>query len=198
MQVVKQVKILGLLLLAALAVPATAGAQDAAGARGNVDLSALDDGSLVDEDIEALSSEEKLKRGASKIEQMRATLGQTEQLLSSVRSKDGDIIKVNCINEKLASMKGFVKVAEQSYISLNDAAAGGDVGATKHHYTLISVAREKVRTLAGEAGLCTGEEVRFAGSAVIDVTTPDTGDGDFQMPDEAIFITDLPELTPYL
>lgn len=198
MQMLKKMRVCTLIVFALLGLSGAAGAQETRAGSVDVDLSSIDDGSLVDEDIDALSGPEKLKRGAAKIEQMRSVLGQTEQLLSSVRNKDGDIIKINCINEKLASMKGFVKVGEQSYISLNTAASSNDAGAAKHHYTLISVAREKVRTLAGEAGLCTGEEMRFAGSAVIDVTTPDTGDGDFELPDEAIFITDLPELTPYL
>src|SRR5690554_7162341 len=78
------------------------------------------DVSLVDEDIDAMPNSEKLTRGADKINQMRATLDQTNQLLENVRSQDEDIIRVNCVNEKVASMKGFVKVAEQSYTSLNE------------------------------------------------------------------------------
>lgn len=166
-------------------------------AEASVDLSALDDGSLVDEDIESLSGEEKLERGAAKIEDMRGGLDQTEDLLQTVRSRDSDIIKINCINEKLAAIKGFVKVSEQSYVSLDAAAKEADGGAENHHYTLISVAREKVSTLVAEAGLCTGEEMRFTGNAQIDVSTPETGDGEFEEPEATILVTDLPELTPY-
>lgn len=155
------------------------------------------DMSLVDEDIDAMSNSEKLSRGADKIKQMRGTLAQTNQLLENVRSQDEDIIRVNCVNEKVASMKGFVKVAEQSYTSLNSAVSANDDSAAKHHYTLISVGGEKVRSLASEAALCTGEEMRFAGTTQIDVDTPDTDDGSFAEPDDVLLVTDLPELTPY-
>src|SRR5690554_150994 len=155
------------------------------------------DVSLVDEDIDAMPNSEKLTCGADKINQMRATLDQTNQLLENVRSQDEDIIRVNCVNEKVASMKGFVKVAEQSYTSLNAAVSANDNSAAKHHYTLISVGSEKVRTLASEAALCTGEEMRFTGNTQIDVNTPDTTDGSFAEPDDVLLVTDLPELTPY-
>jgi hypothetical protein len=199
MQISNSLKCLALAAAIQLVGVSGAWAQNSPAERTNAaaDISGVDTISLMDEDIKSLSNKEKLSRGADKIEQMRATLAQTNQLLETVRNKDGDIIKVNCVNEKLASMKGFVKVGEQSYTSLNAAVSAGDDGAANHHYTLISVAREKVRTLAGEAGLCTGEEMRFSGSAQVDVTTPDTGNGEFDVPEDVILVTDLPELTPY-
>lgn len=163
----------------------------------SAEADSLGDMSLVDEDIEAIPNTEKLSRGAAKIEQMRGTLAQTNQLLERVRSQDEDIVRVNCVNEKVASMKGFVKVAEQSYTSLNAAVSAKDDGAATHHYTLISVGSEKVRTLASEAALCTGEEMRFSGDTEIDVNTPDTGEEGFEEPSDVLLVTDLPELTPF-
>ncbi|AWV89787.1 hypothetical protein [Bradymonas sediminis] len=182
------------LVLALQFVGATAvWAQDTAASEGI----AAGDVSLVDENIDAMSNAEKLSRGADKIKQMRGTLAQTNKMLENVRSQDEDIIRVNCVNEKVASMKGFVKVAEQSYTSLNGAVSAKDDGAAKHHYTLISVGGEKVRTLASEAALCTGEEMRFTGTTEINVETPDTVDDFFDEPADVFLVTDLPELTPY-
>lgn len=150
--------------------------------------------SLIDEDVEALTDDQKLERAAAKIEQMRQTVGSTQDLLESVRDGERDILKINCINEKLAAIKGFVKVSEESYVELKTAAEEGDPRATTHQYTLISVAHQRVGSLAGEARLCTGEERRFAGRSEIEVIQPRNGVEEVRPPEEDLIVEDLPEL----
>jgi hypothetical protein len=153
--------------------------------------------SLIDEDISALTNKQKLDRAAKKINQMRTTLGGISEMLQTVRDNERDILKINCINEKHAAIKGFVKVSEQSYGNLQTAANNADGGAADHHYTLVSVAHQKVQGLAEEARLCTGEERRFAGQSEIDVRQPTNGAEEVDVPEDDILVEDLPELTPY-
>lgn len=153
--------------------------------------------SLIDEDIKSLSGKEKLRRAAKKIDTMRKTAESTAELLASVRNEERDIIKINCINEKHAAIKGFVKVSEQSYINLKDAVDKGDGGAADHHYTLVAVANQKVRNLAEEARMCTGEERRFTGKAQVEVTKEDTADETIDASRDDLLGEDLQELTPY-
>jgi hypothetical protein len=161
------------------------------------DLANEENLSLIDEDISSLTNEQKLERAAQKIEGMRTTLGGVSELLQTVRDNERDILKINCINEKHAAIKGFVKVSEQSYVNLQTAVNEGDGGASDHHYTLISVADQKVQGLAEEASLCTGDEQRFAGQGEVDVRQPENGSEDVDMPEDDILVEDLPELTPY-
>ena len=154
--------------------------------------------SLIDEDIEALSSEQKMNRAAKKIDRMRTNLTRVTELLETVRDKERDIFKINCINEKHAAIKGFVKVSEQSYLNLKSATKSGDGAAADHHYTLIAVAHQKVRTLSEEAQLCTGEERRFTGEENVEVVEPESGAEDVNSAEgEEYIIADLPELTPF-
>ncbi len=154
--------------------------------------------SLIDEDVASLSNKQKLNRAEKKITRMRENLESTTELLQSVRDSERDVLKINCINEKLAAIKGFVKVSEQSYINLEGAVRKGDGGSAEHHYKLISVAHQKVRNLGAEANLCTGNERRFSGKRDIEVEQPTNGVEESDGPDgEDILYEELPELTPY-
>lgn len=184
-------------LLAQLLVVGAAFAQADESQTGPSDLTSDENLSLIDEDIESLSEQQKLDRAASKIKEMRNTESNVSELLERVRDDERDILKINCINEKHAAIKGFVKISEQGYVNLEEAVDKGDGGASTHHYTLISVAHQKVQSLSEEARLCTGEERRFAGRSQVDVTRPDGDVDDVNGPEDDFAVDDLPELTPF-
>ncbi|QDG52731.1 hypothetical protein FIV42_18890 [Persicimonas caeni] len=162
------------------------------------ELTSEDSLSLLDEDIDSLSNQEMLSRASKKVKTMRQTLARTGELLDTVQEKERDVLKVNCINEKQAAMKGFVKVSEQAYVNLETAAQKGDNAEAKHNYKLVSLGNQRVKSLSQEARLCTGEERRFAGKGDIEVVRPDNGKEEVDGPDEGDILTeDLPELTPY-
>lgn len=156
-------------------------------------------GSLIDEDIDSLSGTQRMERTQSKIATMKSTLELTDQLLGRARSQERDILKINCVNEKLAAIKGFVKVSEQSYVSLSDAVSRADEEASKHHYTLISIAGQKVSGLGEEARVCAGEEVRYAEDTLLDVTIdPDIIPEDESfLGDDPLVLEGLPKFSPY-
>ena len=156
-------------------------------------------GGVIDEDLDALTPAQMNERAANKIDAMRVTLESTTQLLESARDDERDILKINCVNEKLASIKGFVKVSEQSYVSLSDSVAANDSAASRHHYTLISIAGQRVSGLGEEARVCAGEELRYADDAVLEVSVdPGIGSPDEEfLGDERDVLDRLPELTPY-
>lgn len=141
---------------------------------------------ILDEDIDTLTSPQMIQRGRDKLDGMQVTLEGTGELLERARNQERDILKINCINENLASIKGFVNVAEQSYESLLESAEVEDEEATRHHYTLVSIAGQRVTSLGEQARVCAGEELRYAEDASLEVTIdPDIGD-----PDDGIFNDD--------
>lgn len=152
---------------------------------------------LIDEDVEGLSGQEKLDRGQKKIAEMKKSLNRTNSMLSKVRKEEKDLLKVNCINKKLAAIKGFIKVSEQSYANLKTAVQENDAEGANHHYTLVAIAHRKVRTLSEEALLCTGEEERYVGETDMDVETPDTADSVDETGQDETQLEDLPELSAF-
>jgi ABC-type transport system involved in cytochrome bd biosynthesis fused ATPase/permease subunit len=154
---------------------------------------------LIDEDIDALSNEQMLKRAQSKIQNAKSKLGDTNSMLEEARSKEKDIGKINCVNDKQAAIKGFLKVSEQSYVKLKQAVDTGDQQAAKHHYTLIAVSNQKVNKLTQEAQMCAGDIQRYSDETTVEMNVDDDMRSglDYLSQDETIGIMELPELTPY-
>jgi hypothetical protein len=154
---------------------------------------------LLDEDIETLTGPEMLQRSQRTIQSMRQVHDGTVETLERARNQERDIVKVNCLNEKLASIKGFLKVSEQSQASLGDAVDRGDDEASQHHYRLIAIAGHRVKGLAEEARVCAGEELRYADDTlletVIDPAMGNVDEGFFG--EDNLVLERLPKISPY-
>jgi hypothetical protein len=103
----------------------------------------------------AISDAEKLKRSSEAIASMRATAGQVTSQVEAARGEQ-DVVKLNCVNEKLAQIKGLLKVAEQSDAALQGAVARGDPAASTE-FSKIGIARSKADGLGNEARQCVGQ-----------------------------------------
>ena len=183
-----------------LGVATTAVAQNGAGSNGGMlaEFGQRNGNGLIDEDIESLQPAVMIERGDVKLESMRVVLESTTELLERTRTQERDIIKINCINENLASMKGFVNVGEQSYESLLVSAEGNDVDAARHHYTLVSIAGQRVTGLGEQARVCAGEELRFADDSSLEVRVdPDIGDPGQEVFGDEEALERPPKVTPY-
>lgn len=159
------------------------------------------------QDIEAefneASGEERFEIAQGRIETMQNAVESTGERLEKVRSEEKDIEKLNCINEKLAAMKGFLKVSEQSYGELREAGERKDESAQLHHFKLIAIAKDRSRNLEEEAMQCAGEVLQYVGDTDITWTAdPDIADLDPIVIDDDSYFDEyveerLPELTPY-
>jgi len=153
---------------------------------------------ILDEDIDSLTAAEMTERGQSKVDAMEVTLEGTTQLLETARSDERDILRINCINENLASIKGFVNVGEQSYESLLQGANASDVEAVRHHYTLVSIAGQRVTGLGEQARVCAGEELRYADDASLEVKIdPEIGNPDEEFVGDEEILERAPKVTPF-
>lgn len=70
--------------------------------------------------------------------------------------EEKDIVKLNCVNEKLTQMKAFLKVAEQADVALTEALATRSPGADAE-FSKIAIARTKVDGLRAESEQCIGQ-----------------------------------------
>jgi hypothetical protein len=102
-----------------------------------------------------LSGPEMLDRADRDVVRMKQVL---KQVLGRVEEARGekDIVKLNCVNEKLTQIKGLLKVAEQADISLQEAVARKDEGADAD-FAKVGIARGKVDQLRVEAEECIGQ-----------------------------------------
>jgi hypothetical protein len=103
----------------------------------------------------AIADADKLKRASEAIASIRASVGQVTSRVEVARSEQ-DVVKLSCVNEKLAQIKGLLKVAEQSDAALQGAVARGDPAADAE-FARIGIAKGKVDGLGNEAQQCIGQ-----------------------------------------
>lgn len=98
-----------------------------------------------------------------------------EQLKAEAR-KQKDVIKLNCINDKLLQIKQLLNILEEGTSKLALAIADGDHGERYHRYTVIKISGEKIGGLRDEAEACVGEEISYLGPLAVNVDQPDVPD----------------------
>jgi len=102
-----------------------------------------------------LTDAQKLEKSAGNLEQMKSALKGVLSKVEEARSEK-DVVKLNCVNEKLTQVKGLIKVAEQADIALHEALTAKDPAADAE-FTKIGIARSKVDALKGDAEQCIGQ-----------------------------------------
>jgi hypothetical protein len=115
---------------------------------------------------------QKLTRSATAVTQMRGTLKVVLGKLEEARNTK-DVVKLNCVNEKLTQVKGLLRISEQSDVALQEAVAKKDQTTADHEYTKVTIAQSKVETLRGEAEQCIGQlAFRTDENASVEVLVP--------------------------
>lgn len=116
----------------------------------------------------SLSSAEKQDRARSYLDEMREVLGHVLKLLKEAR-EEKDVIKVNCVNEKLTSIKGLIRISEQAEMTLQEALAKGEKDTATHEFHKISISHQKIKVLRSEAEQCVGELAFAVGKTTVEV-----------------------------
>lgn len=115
-----------------------------------------------------LSAQEQLAQSDKYIAKMKSILVRTQKLAQKAR-QDKDLIKLNCVNDKLIRIKGNLRLAEGSRKALKLAAARGDAGGRNHEFAKLTITFQKVTVLGQEAEACAGEEISYVGKSRVQV-----------------------------
>ncbi len=120
-----------------------------------------------------LSDPEKIRRSAEAVTKMRGALKTVLVKLEEARNSK-DVVKLNCVNEKLTQIKGLLRISEQSDIALQESVAKKESATAEHEYTKVSIAVVKVNQLSAEAEECIGQlAFRTDENATTEVEEPD-------------------------
>ena len=98
---------------------------------------------------------EKLDAAADNIARMKSGLKQVLARAEQARNEK-DVVKLNCVNEKLTQIKSLIKVAEQADIALHESIASKDSSA-ETDFSKIAIARTKVDGLRADSEQCVGQ-----------------------------------------
>lgn len=121
-----------------------------------------------DRPIDIVSDAEKTQQAGLYISNMKTTLRRVLQFLEEAR-EERDVVKLNCINEKLTAVKGLLRISENSELTLQEALARRDSDSADHEYEKIAIAARKVERLRAESEACVGELAVYSGETEVEV-----------------------------
>ncbi len=120
------------------------------------------------------------------------------QTLQDQAKREKDIIRLNCVTDKLVQARVNVNIAEQSMATMQESIARNDEGEQTHEFTRLTIVNQKVTVLGAEAENCIGEDLSFVGATRVDVEVdPNIPQYDPTQPGSPfIDITRPPEASP--
>jgi hypothetical protein len=123
------------------------------------------------------------------LEQGRDYRKQIEAIRLQIQSQadqakgDKDVIRLNCLLDKLTQVKVNANMMDQSLQSLQEMVTRRDENAQLHEYTRITIINQKVQVLRTEADACVGAETNYIGpTRVVVEVPPGLGEGVDQPP----------------
>jgi hypothetical protein len=136
-----------------------------------------------DEEKDNPPNPEKIRRSSDSLAKMRQALKDVLTKLEEARSSR-DVVKLNCVNEKLTQVKGLLRISELADVAMQEAIAKKEDSAALHEYTKVSIATTKVNQLRAEAEQCLGQlAFRTDENLAVDVDVPeDLPKGDVTTP----------------
>jgi hypothetical protein len=124
------------------------------------------------EGAEKLSTNEKIELASKSIQQMKEVLAASLERLKTAR-EERDMVRVNCVSDRLATLKGLLKISEQAEVGLREAAARKDAELVNHEFTKISLARARAENLRVQVDACIGEANFYTGDLQSEMNVDD-------------------------
>ena len=156
------------LLVAPMAMAQTAGGEVPAPAPEPVAPAPVDPSTVQKSTI---SGDEMLSQGREYRQQIQSITMQI-QVQSEQAKADKDVIRLNCLLDKLTQVKVNGTMMDQALQSLQECVSRHDDGAELHEYTRITIINQKVQVLRTEADACVGAETNYVGPTKVVVESP--------------------------
>jgi hypothetical protein len=103
-----------------------------------------------------------VEKSSDYLVEMRAGLSKGLDLLKEAR-EEKDALRLQCVNDKITSMKGVLRISEDSSISLQEAMATRATEKARYEFNKIRTSRNKMAELVTAAQNCVGAEATFVG-----------------------------------
>jgi hypothetical protein len=108
-------------------------------------------------DVTTLTPQQQLRAVSRMIEQMVVARRTVSQMLDRAQ-QEHDIIKVNCLNDKLTQIDVAIRSAREHQELLQTAVSVNNDNQRNHEYSLITIFQQREQALEIEARQCVGEE----------------------------------------
>ncbi len=124
----------------------------------------------------SLSPTDMLKQGREYRASMDKVIVDLQALVEQAK-KQKDVIRLNCVMDKLMQVKVNMNIADEALQKLQEAAGRRDDSASLHEYTRITIVNQKVQVLENEGQTCVGAELNYIGATRVEVEAPEVAEG---------------------
>jgi len=143
-----------------------------------------------------ISGAEMLNQGREYRRQMDSIAMQVQVQAEQAKS-DKDVIRLNCLLDKLTQVRVNGNIMDQALQALQDDVSRNDESGELHEYTRITIINQKAQVLRTEADACVGAETSYVGRTKLVVESPPGLDATVDQPAPAappITIIDRPSV----
>lgn len=124
----------------------------------------------------SLSGQDMIKQGREYRANMDKVVTELQAMVEQAR-KQKDIIRLNCVMDKLAQVKVSMNIGDEAMQKLQESASRNDESASLHEYTRMTIVNQKVQVLQNEGQTCVGAELNYIGATRVEVEAPDLPEG---------------------
>jgi hypothetical protein len=110
----------------------------------------------------SLSPQEQVQESTKHVARMEGAAQGVRKMLAEARQQR-DVVKTLCINDKVSQIDVALRSAKDRHQQLQDSVKRNDTDLSNHHYTIVTVLRQRAEQLVAEANQCIGEESAFVG-----------------------------------
>jgi len=151
------------------------------------------------ERVATTTPQEKMSYAADTTEEMRQAIKDVSKMLEAAR-REGDLNKLQCLNNRLTSIRALLQVSESAEVSMKEALSSGETERADHEFRKITVARGKAQQLRAEAEQCITDTGLKAGQTVVkaDEALDKPSDETLEEPTEIDYGGDPAQTSPFL
>ncbi len=99
---------------------------------------------------------------------MNQGMRRTVDILREAR-QGSDIVRMSCVNEKLTVIKGIIRISEDAFRGLTQAASRNDEDQASYEHNKIMISRDRVNSLTVQAVNCVGSSATATGETETNV-----------------------------
>jgi hypothetical protein len=119
----------------------------------------------------SISGPQMLAQGREYRKQIEEIRLQIQEQVQQAKN-DKDVIRLNCLLDKLTQVNVNVNMMDQGLQALEQAVTKQDEGGELHDYARLTIVHQKVQVLKTEADACVGAETSYVGPTKVIVEKP--------------------------
>lgn len=117
------------------------------------------------DNLRTMSGEDKIQMASKARRGLAESAARIEAMRDEAILANEGAAQIQCLNEAVSSVNGFLSVTKNSYESLQVAVSAQDDRTANHHLMMVSTSAQRASSIEAKASQCVGNALRYVGDA---------------------------------